>query len=158
MTERYTDGFEDVGTNVKRPRRILIDDELDAIDAVDALKAPLASPTFTGTVTLPSGQILVAPVLGTPASGNLANCSGVMIQGTGGKQTVKAVAGAAAAGGAAAQSFTDAFCTTDSVVVGNWATQANAAHVVKIVPSDGSFVVTSSVDAGAGTFCYLIYK
>lgn len=29
MSERYTDGFEDVGTNVKRPRRILIDDELD---------------------------------------------------------------------------------------------------------------------------------
>ena len=40
-----------------------------------ALKAPLASPTFTGTVTLPSGQALTAPVLGTPASGNLSNCT-----------------------------------------------------------------------------------
>lgn len=37
--------------------------------------APLASPTFTGTVTLPSGQALVAPVLGTPASGTLTNCT-----------------------------------------------------------------------------------
>lgn len=38
-----------------------------------AAKAPLASPTFTGTVTLPSGQALIAPVLGTPASGNASN-------------------------------------------------------------------------------------
>ena len=54
MSERYSEGFENVGTNIKRPRIILIDDELDAIDAVDALKAPLASPTFTGTVVLPA--------------------------------------------------------------------------------------------------------
>lgn len=40
-----------------------------------ALKANLASPTFTGTVTLPSGQALIAPVLGTPASGALTNCT-----------------------------------------------------------------------------------
>lgn len=38
-----------------------------------AAKAPLASPTFTGTVTLPSGQALIAPALGTPASGSLAD-------------------------------------------------------------------------------------
>ena len=54
MSERYTDGFENVGTNAKRPRRILIDDELDALDVTDALLAPLAGPTFTGTVVLPS--------------------------------------------------------------------------------------------------------
>lgn len=71
---------------------------------------------------------------------------------------MKAVAGAAAAGGAAAQSFTDAFCTTGSVVIGNWVTQTNAAEVVKIVPGTGSFVVTSTADAGAGTFSYIITK
>jgi hypothetical protein len=38
--------------------------------------APLASPTFTGTVVLPSGQALIAPALGTPVSGNLVNCTG----------------------------------------------------------------------------------
>lgn len=38
-----------------------------------ALKAPLASPTFTGTVTLPSGQALIAPALGTVASASLAD-------------------------------------------------------------------------------------
>ncbi len=70
----------------------------------------------------------------------------------------KYVAAAAAAGGAAAQSFTDAFCTSVSVVVGNWVTQANAASVLKIVPGNGSFVVTSDADAGVGTFSYSITK
>lgn len=71
---------------------------------------------------------------------------------------LKSVAGAVAAGGAAAQSFTDAFCTSGSNVVGNWNTQANAVSVLKIVPGNGSFVVTSSGDAGAGTFNYVIMK
>lgn len=70
----------------------------------------------------------------------------------------KIVAGAAAAGGAAAQSFTDAFCTSASTVIGNWNTQANAVSVLKIVPGNGSFVVTSSGDAGVGTFNYMIAK
>lgn len=71
---------------------------------------------------------------------------------------MKSVAGAAAAGGAAAQSFTDAFCTSGSNVIGNWNTQANAASILKIVPGNGSFIVTSSVDAGVGTFNYVIMK
>lgn len=71
---------------------------------------------------------------------------------------VKSVAGAAAAGGAAAQSFTDAFCTSSSNVIGNWNTQTNAASVLNIVPGNGSFVVTSSADAGVGTFNYIIIK
>lgn len=71
---------------------------------------------------------------------------------------VKSVAGAAAAGGAAAQSFTDAFCTSGSNVIGNWNTQTNAVTVQKIVPGNGSFVVTSSGDAGVGTFNYIITK
>lgn len=71
---------------------------------------------------------------------------------------MKAVDAAAAAGGNAAQSFTDAFCTSTSVVIGNWVTQANAASVLKIVPGNGSFVVTSSADAGVGTFSYIIMK
>lgn len=71
---------------------------------------------------------------------------------------MKSVAAAAAAGGNAAQSFTDAFCTSGSNVIGNWNTQANAASVLKIVPGNGSFVVTSSADAGVGTFNYVIMK
>lgn len=71
---------------------------------------------------------------------------------------VKSVAAAAAAGGAADQSFTDAFSTTGSVIIGNWVTQANDAEVVKIVPGNGSFVVTSTTDVGVGTFSYIITK
>ena len=71
---------------------------------------------------------------------------------------MKSVAGAAVAGGAAAQTITDAFCTSTSNVVGNWNTQANAASVLKIVPGNGSFVVTSSADPGASTFNYIITK
>ncbi len=71
---------------------------------------------------------------------------------------MKSVQAAVAAGGAAAQSFTDAFCTSTSVVIGNWVTQANAASVLTIVPGNGSFVVTSTADAGAGTFSYIINK
>ncbi len=41
-----------------------------------ALKANIASPTFTGTVVLPSGQALIAPVLGTPTSGVATNLTG----------------------------------------------------------------------------------
>ncbi len=49
--------------------------ETSRAETAEALLAPLASPTFTGTVTLPSGQALVAPALGTPASGTLTNCT-----------------------------------------------------------------------------------
>jgi hypothetical protein len=71
---------------------------------------------------------------------------------------MKSVAGASVAGGAAAQTITDAFCTTSSNVVGNWNTQTNAVTVEKIVPGNGSFVVTSSGDPGASTFNYIITK
>jgi len=49
--------------------------ETTRAEAAEALLAPKANPTFTGTVTLPSGTALVAPVLGTPASGTLTNCT-----------------------------------------------------------------------------------
>lgn len=57
------------------------------------LKAPLASPTFTGTVTLPSGQALVAPVLGTPASVVLTNATGTAAGLTAGLATALAANG-----------------------------------------------------------------
>jgi hypothetical protein len=71
---------------------------------------------------------------------------------------MKAVFAATAAGGSASQTFTDAFCTTSSIVSGDWVTQANAASVLTIVPGAGSFVVTSTANAGAGTFSYFIIK
>lgn len=71
---------------------------------------------------------------------------------------MKMVADAAAAGGSATQNFVDAFCTAASVVVGAWQTQANPAVIQTIVPGAGSFDVISDVDAGAGTFNYVIMK
>lgn len=108
---------------------------------------------FTTTVSdiagLGQSQVLTLPDVGA-ATGS------IMVTTT--AAHFKSVAAAAAAGGNAAQSFTDAFCTTGSTVVGNWNTQANAVSVLKIVPGNGSFVVTSSGDAGVGTFGYIITK
>lgn len=128
--------------------------------------------SFPGTAA--NGQLIVAAVnaggaFNTTISNGTMGQSTVYTMGDIGASTgglvvatsairMKSVAGAAAAGGAAAQSFTDAFCTSSSNVVGNWNTQANAASVLQIVPGNGSFVVTSSADAGVGTFNYIITK
>lgn len=105
-----------------------------------------------------AGRFLVANTATPFTSGHVVVASGTGGLTTDGGFQVKSVAGAAAAGGNAAQSFTDAFCTSASNVVGNWNTQANAVSVQKIVPGNGSFVVTSSGDAGVGTFNYIITK
>jgi len=55
-----------------------------------ALLARLASPTFTGTVVLPSGQALIAPALGTPASGVMTNVTGTAAGLTAGNVTTNA--------------------------------------------------------------------
>lgn len=62
ITEAEAGYLEDVTSSVQ--------DQMD-------LKAPLASPTFTGTVVLPASQALITPVLGTPTSGTLTNCTGL---------------------------------------------------------------------------------
>lgn len=62
----------------------------DAVFDALALKANLASPTFTGTVTLPASQVLVTPVLGTPTSGVLTNCTGTAAGLTAGSVTTNA--------------------------------------------------------------------
>jgi hypothetical protein len=111
-----------------------------------------AGGAFNTTIT--SGTIGQSTVYTVPDIG--ASTGGIVVSTA--AVRMKSVAGAAAAGGAAAQSFTDAFCTTGSNVIGNWNTQANDASVLKIVPGNGSFVVTSSADAGVGTFNYIIMK
>ncbi len=111
-----------------------------------------AGGAFNTTIT--SGTIGQSTVYTVPDIG--ASTGGIVVSTSAIRQ--KVVAAAAAAGGNAAQSFTDAFCTSGSVVVGNWATQTTPASVLTIVPGTGSFVVTSSADAGVGTFSYTIYK
>jgi len=111
-----------------------------------------AGGAFNTTITsgtIGQSTVYTVPDIGAATGGVVVSTAAVRM---------KSVAGAAAAGGAAAQSFTDAFCTSGSNVIGNWNTQANAASVLKIVPGNGSFVVTSSADAGVGTFNYIIMK
>lgn len=75
-----------------------------------------------------------------------------------GAARLKFVAAAVVAGGSAANTITDAFATTGSVIIGNWVTQTNPAQVIKIAPANGSFVVTSTADPGSSTFSYFIMK
>lgn len=117
--------------------------ELLPVNAGGAFNTILSNGTMGQTTTY------TIPDIGASTGGVVVSTAAVRM---------KSVAAAAAAGGAAAQSFTDAFCTSGSVVIGNWVTQANAGEVVKIVPGNGSFVVTSTADIGVGTFSYIINK
>lgn len=116
---------------------------------ISALNAGGAFTTTIRNSTMGQSTVYSLPDIGAATGGIVVSTAAVRM---------KSVAAAAAAGGAAAQSFTDAFCTSGSNVIGNWNTQANAASVLKIVPGNGSFVVTSSADAGVGTFNYIITK
>ena len=122
--------------------------------AKGSLKVAAVANTGDTAVTISNAAHGQASVYTIPDVG--AATGGILVSTT--ALRTKIVAGAAAAGGAAAQSFTDAFCTSASCVIGNWNTQTNAASVLKIVPGNGSFVVTSSADAGVGTFNYIIAK
>lgn len=71
---------------------------------------------------------------------------------------MKQVAQAAVAGGAAAQTVTDAFCTSASNVIAVWNDTTNAVSIQKVAAGNGSFVVTSSADPGASHLNYIIMK
>ena len=114
-----------------------------------AVNAGGAFNTTIASGTMGQSTVYTVPDIGASTGGIVVSTAAVKM---------KSVAGAAAAGGAAAQSFTDAFCTSGSNVIGNWNTQTNAVSVFKIVPGNGSFVVTSSGDAGVCTFNYVITK
>lgn len=71
---------------------------------------------------------------------------------------MKSVAQAAVAGGAAAQTVTDTFCTAGSMVTCTWNDTTNPVTIQKAVAGNGSFVVTSSGDPGASHLNYIITK
>lgn len=116
---------------------------------ISALNAGGAFTTTIRNSVMGQSTVYSLPDIGASTGGIVVSTAAVRL---------KSVAAAAAAGGAAAQSFTDAFCTSGSNVIGNWNTQTTPASVLKIVPGNGSFVVTSSADAGVGTFNYIITK
>ena len=105
-----------------------------------------------------AAQFLVAATA-TPFTANhlavASGTSGLMVDA--GFQ-MKSVAQAAVAGGAAAQTVTDAFCTSASMVVASWNDTSTAVTIQKVAAGNGSFVVTSSADPGASHISYIITK
>lgn len=111
-------------------------------------------------ISIPDPGTATADFMLAPAalvSGNLVKASGTagLVVDAGFAVRAQTVVNA---GGSAAQTITDAFCTTGSVVVANWATQANPASVLKVTPGNGTFAITSSADAGTATLSYIIIK
>lgn len=115
------------------------------------------------TYSLPDPANAAARILvGATATPFTANHS-LVASGTGGLiadagYQMKVVAQAAVAGGAAAQTVNDAFCTSASMVVCTWNDTTNAVSIQKAVAGNGSFVVTSSGDPGASHLNYIITK
>jgi hypothetical protein len=58
------------------------------------------------------------------------------------------------AGGSATTTITDANIVASSIVVADWASQANAAQIEKVTPAAGSLVILSSADPGASVLNY----
>lgn len=58
------------------------------------------------------------------------------------------------AGGSATTTITDANISASSIVVADWASQANAVEIEKVTPSAGSLVILSSGDPGASVLNY----
>lgn len=59
------------------------------------------------------------------------------------------------AGGAASVTVTDSNIHANSVVLARWKSSANAVHIQKVTPADGSFVVLSSADPGVSVLEYI---
>lgn len=112
----------------------------------------------SGAAPSAASQAFVVMSPGSLTSGHLAKFSDV--NGTLADQgfQIKSVAQAAVAGGAAAQTVTDSFCTSASMVVCTWNDTTNAVSIQKAVAGNGSFVVTSSGDPGASHLNYIITK
>lgn len=113
------------------------------------------------TITYPDPGGTTANGVLAPAalvSGNLVKASGtaglIVDQGV----SMKVVKQAAVAGGAAAQTVTDAACATTSAVIACWNDTSNACSIQKVAAGNGSFVVTSSADPGASHLSYVIYN
>ena len=101
-------------------------------------------------------------LIGATATPFTANHS-LVASGTGGLVAdagyqMKTVAQAAVAGGAAAQTVVDAFCTAASMVVASWNDTSNAVEIETVAAGNGSFVVTSTGDPGASHINYIITK
>jgi hypothetical protein len=104
------------------------------------------------------GQLLIGATA-TPFTANhimVASGTGGLVADAG--YQMKVGAQVAVAGGAAAQTVVDAFCTAASNVIANWNDTTNAVEIKTVAAGNGSFVVTSTADPGASHINYIITK
>lgn len=74
------------------------------------------------------------------------------------QSVMKSEANIAVAGGSAANTVTDAFCTTGSTVVANFRDQTTPTNITTVVAGNGSFVVNTLIDPGSSHIDYIIVK
>lgn len=117
--------------------------QLVAVNAGGAFNTIVSNGTMGQTTTYTMGDI------GATTGGLVVATSAIRM---------KSVAQAAVGGGAAAQTVTDTFCTSGSMVVCTWNDTTNAVTIQKAVAGNGSFIVTSSADPGASHLNYIITK
>ncbi len=87
--------------------------------------------------------------------GNIRQNDGYLVVSTGniGMQRLKF----GALGGSVNETFEAGHCSPSSIVLGVWEEQTTPGYVVKIVPGNGTFTVTSSVDIGEGIFSAILF-
>lgn len=71
---------------------------------------------------------------------------------------IKIILNVAVAGGSGANTVTDAFCTSTSLVLATFTAQSTPTTIDTIVPGNGSFVVNTGIDPGSSTLSYIIVK
>jgi hypothetical protein len=131
-------GVAAVGTSTTVARQ-------DHVHGTDTSRAPTVSPTFTGTVVLPSGQALIAPALGTVASGNIAACTGLpIINGTTGTlSAARGGTGVITSTGSGSNVLSNSALLTTPIMGGTGATFNGA--------TSGAITLRAAAVAGANT-------
>lgn len=109
----------------------------DLAGVCSGTQLPGGTPTGTGTVVMSNGPTLVAPILGTPASGNLANCTfPTLNQNTSGSS-------ASCSGNAATATVASGLTGTPSITVGVVSAQRFNAH-------GGTALASGNIALGSG--------
>jgi hypothetical protein len=117
--------------------------QLVAVNAGGAFNTIISNGTMGQTTTYTMGDI------GATTGGLVVATAAIRM---------KSVAQAVVTGGAAAQTVTDTFCTTGSMVTASWNDTTNAVEIKTVAAGNGSFVVTSTADPGASHLNYIITK
>jgi len=92
------------------------------------LRGVISDETGTGALAFANGPTLIAPALGTPASGTLTNCTGLPVAGVTGWEGLPAIGGTTPAAG----TFSALAATTTLLLPGAGSSSPAAGHVYRI--------------------------